>query len=290
MGGQLPCAAFVVYEQIGPGDAFGRQMVLNLEVRRPAFQVHAPRSHPAARLWQDVPMSFMPCFLLSETRISCAAFHDVNHGCHQKRRGVQSRGCPLRGLAGTPDLDAHQRRFTANCWQRAEARDMDTIHRCHLDPVDRQRRACAALVGNCEERVCRCYPFQHCLCCLPAPRAMHRVGSRYANTIDMHLISACRLHATAFWKHNVRLHSAAPSAFGMSLVCSKDPPFASMHHLLRGNTKTLITQLKKAHPDGCRALPAQGGAAGDLRRVRGVAPNPGAAPPVSLQRPYPTLR
>lgn len=129
-------------------------------------------------------MSFMPYLPLSGTLISCAAFLHANYGCHQKGRGVQSRGCPLRGLAGTPDLDAHQRRFTANCWQRAEARDMDTIHRCHLDPIDRQRRACAALSGNSEERVWRCYPFRHCICCLPALRAMHRLGSRNANTID----------------------------------------------------------------------------------------------------------
>lgn len=39
LGGLLPCAAFVVYEQIGPGDAFGRQMVLNLEVGMPAFRI-----------------------------------------------------------------------------------------------------------------------------------------------------------------------------------------------------------------------------------------------------------
>lgn len=32
LGARLRCAACVVYEQIGPGDAFGRQMVLNLEV------------------------------------------------------------------------------------------------------------------------------------------------------------------------------------------------------------------------------------------------------------------
>lgn len=56
---------------------------------------------------------------------------------------AQSRGCPLKGLRGTPDLKAHRRRFTANGWQRAEALDMDTVHRCHIDPVDRQR--CGAL-------------------------------------------------------------------------------------------------------------------------------------------------
>lgn len=54
---------------------------------------------------------------------------------------LQSRGCPLRGLPGTPDLEAQRRRFTENGWQRAEAADMDTIHRCHIDPVDRQRCA-----------------------------------------------------------------------------------------------------------------------------------------------------
>ncbi len=33
LGALLPCAACVVYEQIRPDDAFGRQMVINLEAR-----------------------------------------------------------------------------------------------------------------------------------------------------------------------------------------------------------------------------------------------------------------
>ncbi|KAK9824836.1 hypothetical protein WJX81_004800 [Elliptochloris bilobata] len=93
LGALLRCAAFVLYEQIRPDDAFGQQMVRNLE----------------------------------------------------------SRGCPLRGLPGTPDLEAQRRRFTDNAWQRAEAADMDIIHRCHLDPIDRQRAERLEIFDEFEE-------------------------------------------------------------------------------------------------------------------------------------------
>lgn len=71
LASHLPTAALAVYEQIRPGDAFGRQMMLNLA----------------------------------------------------------SRGCPLRGISGTPSLEAHARRLRDCGWQRAEARSMDDIYR-----------------------------------------------------------------------------------------------------------------------------------------------------------------
>ena len=37
LGNLLPTAACVVYEQIRPDDAFGQQMLMNLEVRSPNF-------------------------------------------------------------------------------------------------------------------------------------------------------------------------------------------------------------------------------------------------------------
>ncbi len=52
----------------------------------------------------------------------------------------QARGCPLVGLTATPDLEAHRRRFLDNGWTRADARDMLTVYRHHIDPADRRRR------------------------------------------------------------------------------------------------------------------------------------------------------
>ncbi|MEW5297761.1 MAG: hypothetical protein WDW36_000945 [Sanguina aurantia] len=81
LGEYFSNAAMVVYEQVNPNDAFGRQMVSNLE----------------------------------------------------------SRGCPLRGLAATPTLAAHQQRFTSNGWQRATSLDLDTLYSSYLDPKDKAR-------------------------------------------------------------------------------------------------------------------------------------------------------
>lgn len=52
---------------------------------------------------------------------------------------LQARGCPLKGIAVTSDLAAHIRRFTGNGWQRADAKDMSTIYRLHLDPAEKKR-------------------------------------------------------------------------------------------------------------------------------------------------------
>ncbi|KAL0034420.1 hypothetical protein WJX79_001255 [Trebouxia sp. C0005] len=81
LGQQLPSAVCVVYEQIHPEDAFGQQMMRNLE----------------------------------------------------------SRGCPLKGLPSTPTLEAHRQRFLTNNWEKAEATDLDTIYKYHLDPQDKRR-------------------------------------------------------------------------------------------------------------------------------------------------------
>ena len=43
---------------------------------------------------------------------------------------LAARGCPLRGIAGTPSLAAHAARLRDCGWQRAEARSMDDIYRC----------------------------------------------------------------------------------------------------------------------------------------------------------------
>jgi hypothetical protein len=61
---------------------------------------------------------------------------------------VQARGCPLKGISVTRDLASHIRRFTDNAWQRADAKDMSTIYKHHLDPVEKRR--CAVETSGCE--------------------------------------------------------------------------------------------------------------------------------------------
>lgn len=55
--------------------------------------------------------------------------------------GLQSRGCPLLGIHGTPDLEAHEQRFLQSGWHTACARDMNAVYNKHIDPADRQRLA-----------------------------------------------------------------------------------------------------------------------------------------------------
>ena len=52
---------------------------------------------------------------------------------------LQARGCPLKGIAVTSDIAAHIRRFTDNGWQEADAKDMSTIYKFHLDPAEKRR-------------------------------------------------------------------------------------------------------------------------------------------------------
>ena len=52
---------------------------------------------------------------------------------------MQSRGCPLKGLPSTPTLEAHRQRFLNNGWEKAEAVDLDTIYKYHLDAQDKRR-------------------------------------------------------------------------------------------------------------------------------------------------------
>ncbi|KAK9830157.1 hypothetical protein WJX72_010045 [[Myrmecia] bisecta] len=93
LGRRLPTAVFVLYEQIKPDDAFGQQMLMNIE----------------------------------------------------------SRGCPLLGIRGTPSLESHVARFRNNGWQRAEAKDMNTIYRDHLDPQDKRRAERLEIFDEFEE-------------------------------------------------------------------------------------------------------------------------------------------
>ena len=95
------------------------------------------RLHPAA--WNQLNMSAAyPVFLCA---CSCYCLLDIV--CAMML--MQSRGCPLKGLPSTPTLEAHRQRFVTNNWEKAEATDLDTIYKYHLDAQDKRRCAWPSL-------------------------------------------------------------------------------------------------------------------------------------------------
>lgn len=133
----------------------------------------------------------------------CAVFGDAVHSVsHASRSAVQEdsgscqvhvynvsltwqgRGCPLRGLHATPDLQSQCRRFTDNGWARADARDMATVYRCHMDPADRQRCSAGLLL------LCLCLPHLEAL----IDKVRHRdARCRWLCLISARLPDACMI-------------------------------------------------------------------------------------------------
>lgn len=64
---------------------------------------------------------------------------------------LRERGCPLRGIEATPDLETQMQRFLSNNWSRAIAQDMATIHSCHIDPAERLRAERSEIFDEIEE-------------------------------------------------------------------------------------------------------------------------------------------
>lgn len=118
--------------QITPHDAFGQQMLINLESRGCALLgIHGARGpqqrhrqHARARAARSArPAACGAGTLWQHAPASCWGAGG---------QGADVLPAPLGcGLpAATPSLEAHRRRFTECGWQRAEAHDMDHVYRC----------------------------------------------------------------------------------------------------------------------------------------------------------------
>lgn len=69
----------------------------------------------------------------------------------QMLQNLEYRGCPLKGIHATPDLQAQQRRFKEGGWDRGEALGMDTVYKECLDEEERRRIERLELFDEFEE-------------------------------------------------------------------------------------------------------------------------------------------
>lgn len=69
----------------------------------------------------------------------------------QMLHNLRERGCPLRGIVATPDLESQKNRFLKGGWSRAVAHDMATIYQCHIDPEERIRAERRQIFDELEE-------------------------------------------------------------------------------------------------------------------------------------------
>ncbi|CAG9466985.1 unnamed protein product [Pedinophyceae sp. YPF-701] len=84
----------------------------------------------------------------------CVVYEQVNpHDSFGKQMllNLEARGCPLRGIFGTPTLAAHEERFLRGGWTKARATDMRAAYVGCTDPADRLRAERLEIFDELEE-------------------------------------------------------------------------------------------------------------------------------------------
>ena len=187
-----------------------------------AADANQPRGEPNNKpvlccVPQSLPHNSWPehdigrCFLLPRLLLSPFLVHVV---CCAS--SAQSRGCPLKGLHDTPDLEAQKQRFLGAGWDRADAFSMDDIYRRFLDKAELRRIERLEIFDEFEE-----WHMIQVRCRAPSSRGLHAsggvhdfiiLGSSLSPTTQHH----CRRHHHSCCRCQVSLPPPPPSSSSSS--------------------------------------------------------------------------